>query len=109
MGVAALCEVIHFSSGIGAFFAGATLAALPYRHEIEDKVEPLKAFGVILFFMGLGFDISELTTDQMLGGLAEGLILAVLVVVLTIPLMLLLGYLSRLNSKPAFLLSLIHI
>ena len=104
MGVAALCEVIHFSSGIGAFFAGATLAALPYRHEIEDKVEPLKAFGVILFFMGLGFDISELTTDQMLGGLAEGLILAVLVVVLTIPLMLLLGYLSRLNSKPAFLM-----
>ena len=59
MGVAGLCEVIHFSSGIGAFFAGATLAALPYRHEIEDKVEPLKAFGVILFFMGLGFDISE--------------------------------------------------
>ena len=104
MGVAALCEVIHFSSGIGAFFAGATLAALPYRHEIEDKVEPLKAFGVILFFMGLGFDISELTTDQMLGGLVEGLILAVLVVVLTIPLMLLLGYLSRLNSKPAFLM-----
>ena len=104
MGVAALCEVIHFSSGIGAFFAGATLAALPYRHEIEDKVEPLKAFGVILFFMGLGFDISELTPDQMLGGLAEGLILAVLVVVLTIPLMLLLGYLSRLNSKPAFLM-----
>ena len=104
MGVAALCEVIHFSSGIGAFFAGATLAALPYRHEIEDKVEPLKAFGIILFFMGLGFDISELTPDQMLGGLAEGLILAVLVVVLTIPLMLLLGYLSRLNSKPAFLM-----
>jgi len=104
MGVAALCEVIHFSSGIGAFFAGATLAALPYRHEIEDKVEPLKAFGVILFFMGLGFDISELTPDQMLGGLAEGLILAVLVVVLTIPLMLLLGYLSKLNSKPAFLM-----
>ncbi|GIT07050.1 MAG: hypothetical protein CM1200mP30_06800 [Pseudomonadota bacterium] len=28
--------------------------------------------------MGLGFDISELTTDQMLGGLVEGLILAVL-------------------------------
>ena len=104
MGVAALCEVIHFSSGIGAFFAGATLAALPYRHEIEDKVEPLKAFGVILFFMGLGFDISELTTDQMLGGLVEGLILAVLIVVLTIPLMLLLGYLSRLNSKPSFLM-----
>jgi Kef-type K+ transport system membrane component KefB len=104
MGVAALCEVIHFSSGIGAFFAGATLAALPYRHEIEDKVEPLKAFGVILFFMGLGFDISELTTDQMLGGLMEGLILAVLVVVLTIPLMLALGFLSRLNSKPSFLM-----
>ena len=104
MGVAALCEVIHFSSGIGAFFAGATLAALPYRHEIEDKVEPLKAFGIILFFMGLGFDISELKPAQMLGGLTEGLVLAILVVILTIPLMLVLGYLSRLNSKPSFLM-----
>jgi Kef-type K+ transport system membrane component KefB/Trk K+ transport system NAD-binding subunit len=104
MGVAALCEVIHFSSGIGAFFAGATLAALPYRHEIEDKVEPLKAFGIILFFMGLGFDISELKPEQMLGGLTEGFILAVLVVILTIPLMLFLGYMSRLSGKPSFLM-----
>ena len=104
MGVAALCEVIHFSSGIGAFFAGATLAALPYRHEIEDKVEPLKAFGIILFFMGLGFDISELKPEQMLGGLTEGLVLAILVVILTVPLMLVLGYLSRLNGKPSFLM-----
>ena len=54
--------------------------------------------------MGLGFDISELKPEQMLGGLAEGFILAVLVVVLTIPLMLLLGYLSRLNGKPSFLM-----
>ena len=104
MGVAALCEVIHFSSGIGAFFAGATLAALPYRHEIEDKVEPLKAFGIILFFMGLGFDISELKPEQMLGGLTEGLVLAILVVILTVPLMLVLGYFSRLNGKPSFLM-----
>ena len=104
MGVAALCEVIHFSSGIGAFFAGATLAALPYRHEIEDKVEPLKAFGIILFFMGLGFDISELKPAQMLGGLTEGLVLAILVVILTVPLMLVLGYISRLNGKPSFLM-----
>ena len=104
MGVAALCEVIHFSSGIGAFFAGATLAALPYRHEIEDKVEPLKAFGIILFFMGLGFDISELKPAQMLGGLTEGLVLAILVVILTVPLMLVLGYFSRLNGKPSFLM-----
>ena len=104
MGVAALCEVIHFSSGIGAFFAGATLAALPYRHEIEDKVEPLKAFGIILFFMGLGFDISELKPEQMLGGLTEGLVLAILVVILTVPLMLVLGYFSRLNGNPSFLM-----
>ena len=104
MGVAGLCEVVHFSSGIGAFFAGATLAALPYRHEIEDKVEPLKAFGVILFFIGLGFDISGLAVEQIFGGLIEGVILAVIVVILTIPLMLVLGYLSKLKGKPAFLM-----
>ena len=63
----------------------ATLAALPYRHEIEDKVEPLKAFGVILFFIGLGFDISALKVEQIFGGLVDGIILAVMLVVLTIP------------------------
>ena len=104
MGVAGLCEVVHFSSGIGAFFAGATLAALPYRHEIEDKVEPLKAFGVILFFIGLGFDISALKVEQIFGGLVDGLILAVMIVVLTIPLMLILGYFSKLKGKQSFLM-----
>ncbi len=104
LGVAALCEVVHFSSGIGAFFAGATLAALPYRHEIEDKVEPLKAFGIILFFIGLGFDISALSVDQVLGGLADGVILALLVVILTIPLMIVLGYLSKMKGRPAFMI-----
>lgn len=108
MGVAGLCEVVHFSSGIGAFFAGATLAALPYRHEIEDKVEPLKAFGVMLFFFGLGFDISGLKVDQVLGGLVDGLILAIVPVVIgTIPLMLTLGYVSKLEGKPAFLMGMI--
>ena len=104
MGVAGLCEVVHFSSGIGAFFAGATLAALPYRHEIEDKVEPLKAFGIILFFIGLGFDIAGLNVDQILGGMVDGIVLALMVVIVTIPLMLVLGYLSRLKGRPAFLM-----
>ena len=35
MGVGGLCEVVSFSSE--SALAGATLAALPYRHEIEDK------------------------------------------------------------------------
>ena len=108
MGVAGLCEVVHFSSGIGAFFAGATLAALPYRHEIEDKVEPLKAFGVMLFFFGLGFDISGLEVEQVMGGLVDGIFLAVVPVVIgTIPLMLTLGYLSKLESKPSLLMGVI--
>ncbi|MEC8184768.1 MAG: NAD-binding protein, partial [SAR324 cluster bacterium] len=81
-----------------------TLAALPYRHEIEDKVEPLKAFGVILFFIGLGFDISALKVEQIFGGLVDGIILAVMIVVLTIPLMIVLGYLSRLKGKQSFLM-----
>ncbi|MBF0238248.1 MAG: cation:proton antiporter [SAR324 cluster bacterium] len=104
MGVAALCEVVHFSSGIGAFFAGATLAALPYRHEIEDKVEPLKTFGIVLFFIGLGFDISAMKIDQVLSGLSDGIILSVIVVVVTVPLMLLLGYLSKTDGKSSFMM-----
>ncbi len=104
MGVGGLCEVVSFSSGIGAFFAGATLAALPYRHEIEDKVEPLKAFGVILFFIALGFDLPFLDGAAIVGGLSTGVVLTLYLVILTVPLMLFLGYMAKMKGRAAFMI-----
>jgi Kef-type K+ transport system membrane component KefB len=44
----------NFSQEIGIFFAGVSIAQLPYRVQIETFVEPIKALGVVLFFFFLG-------------------------------------------------------
>jgi Kef-type K+ transport system membrane component KefB len=44
-------------SGMGALIAGATIASLPYSHEIMSKVGVVKDFFVTLFFVGLGLSI----------------------------------------------------
>ncbi len=102
MGIAGLCEYFGFSPEIGAFFAGASLSFLPYRLEIEDKVEPLKAFGVMLFFITLGYQLEF--DREMLGILPAVVVLTVFVVFGTPVIMLLLGWLTRLKSRLAFLI-----
>ncbi|MCZ6557222.1 MAG: cation:proton antiporter [SAR324 cluster bacterium] len=102
MGIAALCELFHFSAEIGAFFAGASLAFLPYRLEIEDKVEPLKAFGLILFFIALGYNLRF--KPEMLGALLDVAVLTAFVVVGTPVIMLFLGWVARLKARPALLI-----
>ena len=102
MGIAGLCELFHFSPEIGAFFAGASLAFLPYRLEIEDKVEPLKAFGVILFFITLGYSLEF--NREMLGSLADIAVLTIFVVFGTPVVMIFLGWLTRLKARPALMI-----
>lgn len=102
LGVAALCETIHFSPELGAFLAGVTLANIPYKLEIEDKVEPIKNLGVILFFVTLGFnlDFSSVTI-----GVIPIIVLISLVVMLGTPIVMLsLGYIQKLKSRPVFYL-----
>ena len=102
MGIAGLCELFHFSPEIGAFFAGVSLAFLPYRLEIEDKVEPLKAFGVILFFISLGYGLQF--RQEMLGSIGDVIVLTAFVVLGTPVIMVALGWLTRLKSRPAFMI-----
>lgn len=102
MGIAGLCELFHFSPEIGAFFAGVSLAFLPYRLEIEDKVEPLKAFGVILFFISLGYSLQF--RQEMLGSIGDVIVLTAFVVLGTPVIMIALGWLTRLKSRPAFMI-----
>jgi len=117
-GIAAFCEAIHFSPEIGAFFAGMSLAIMPdrsrlirnssstrplgtnpFRLEIEDGVEALKIFGVILFFISLGFRLDFSNLSQVL---LPVLLCSVVVFLGTPLLMLLLGTIAGLHSKPAF-------
>ena len=102
MGIAGVSELFHFSPEIGAFMAGASLAFLPYRLEIEGKVEPLKSFGVILFFITLGYRLEF--KSEMVDILGDVALLSLFVVVGTPLVMLGLGWVTRLKSQPAFMI-----
>ena len=64
-------------------------------------MEPLKAFGVILFFIALGFDLPFLDGAAIVSGLSTGVVLTLYLVILTIPLMLFLGYVSKMKGRAA--------
>ena len=102
LGVAAFGEVIHFSPEIAAFLAGVAMSTLPYKLEIEDKVEPLKNFGVVLFFISLGLSL-ELGT-HMFSYAVPVVVVALVAVLGTLPLALLLGWLGHLGSRPSFMI-----
>ena len=101
LGVAALGESVHFSPEIAAFMAGVALTALPYKLEMEDKVEPLKSFGIILFFIALGYGLepSAAMLDQWVGIAA----CALLAVFGTMLMALFLGFVARLKGRTAFM------
>ncbi|EKX43282.1 hypothetical protein GUITHDRAFT_110696 [Guillardia theta CCMP2712] len=102
LGVAGICSQFGLAE-IGAFYAGVSVAALPYRLQIETKVEPIKAFGVVLFFFILGIDL-HLTPE----GLREAAPMAVAVALLTVfvlpSLMWLCGMMAGVDGRSAFLI-----
>jgi Kef-type K+ transport system membrane component KefB len=102
LGIAALGEAIHFSPEIAAFMAGAALTVLPYKLEIEDKVEPLKSFGIILFFIALGYGLEPSTAmfDQW-QGIAGAVVLSVFGTML---IAVVLGYVARLKARTTFMI-----
>ena len=100
LGVAAVCQAVDFSPEIGAFMAGAALSFLPYRLEIQDKVEPMKDFGVILFFLALGYHLEF--SRSALGLVVPIAITVAFVLFLTPVLMLAIGFVAKSKSRPAF-------
>ena len=100
LGVAAACEYFHFSPEIGAFMAGAALSFLPYKLEIQDKVEPMKDFGIILFFLALGFGLE---LNQIAPALIPKIGILVAFVVFGTPIMMFfIGLITKTRSKPEF-------
>ena len=61
-----------FNQELSIFFAGVSIAALPYRVQIETFVEPIKAFGVVHFFFILGIDLPLKPVSQLKGSLPWG-------------------------------------
>ncbi len=65
LGSLALCFLFIIASQslglgieIGSFIAGLSLANLPYRLEIGNKIKPLRDFFIVLFFIMLGIQMS---------------------------------------------------
>lgn len=102
LGIAALGEAIHFSPEIAAFMAGAALTALPYKLEMEDKVDPLKSFGIIFFFITVGYGLEpSAAMFAQWPGITASLLLAVIG---TVFLGLFLGYIARLKGRTSFMI-----
>ena len=105
LGVAALCELVEFSPEIGAFMAGAALSIVPYKLEIQDKVEPMKDFGVILFFLALGYGLK--LDSSAISVILPTLCVAAFVLLGTPLVMTLIGYVARQKSRPTFMVGMI--
>lgn len=58
-----LAEYAQLSAEIGAFLAGLGLAQMPYSMELRERVRPLTAFFMAMFFIdfGLGLTLAEVT------------------------------------------------
>jgi monovalent cation:proton antiporter-2 (CPA2) family protein len=54
---ASLMHSLHLSTALGAFIAGVMLAESPYRHELENDIEPFRSILLGLFFVSVGMMI----------------------------------------------------
>jgi len=102
LGVSSFCGLLDFSPEIGAFLAGVSLWFLPYKLEIEDELDPLKSFGILLFFITLGYTLDF--GIMHLSDIVPILVISLSVVLGTPLLMIALGWFTRINSRPAFLI-----
>lgn len=76
--VAALSEWLGFSSEVGAFLAGVTLAGTPFRDALGARLAGLRDFLLLFFFLDLG---AQLEFADAAGHVAEVLVFSVLVLV----------------------------
>lgn len=102
VGVAGICASISPNvAGLGAFFSGIAMSSLPYKIEIEKKCEPLRAFGITIFFIMLGIDL-DLDPAALLLALPYALLISFVTVVISPCIMWALGYLSGIKARTAF-------
>ena len=72
-----LSDSLGVSTEIGAFFAGLSLAQLPYSHELIEEIRPLTDFFMAVFFIniGLGLTGGALSTYMTEAFLAAGILM----------------------------------
>jgi Kef-type K+ transport system membrane component KefB len=68
--VAALSEWLGFSSEVGAFLAGVSLASTPYREAIGAQLVSLRDFLLLFFFLDLGSRLEFVDATQQIAAAA---------------------------------------
>ncbi|CAN5540286.1 hypothetical protein BH23BAC1_BH23BAC1_37600 [soil metagenome] len=56
--LASVSELIGFSSEVGAFLAGVSLASSPFKEAISGKLVSLRDFLLLFFFVNLGANLN---------------------------------------------------
>src|SRR3989344_2691958 len=74
-----ISPLLGYSTTIGAFIAGVTLANTEYKNDILSRLKPLIIFFNLLFFVGLGFQITTNFTIQIISLLILFFVLCFLV------------------------------
>jgi len=99
LSAAAVMQVLHLSTALGAFVAGVMLADSPYRHELEADVEPFRTVLLGLFFLAIGMrlDLHAIVARPMF---VVGMALAVVAVKAVI--IFLMSLLFGVERRPAF-------
>ena len=104
MGVASVCSAIGISPEAGAFLAGVSVGILPYKLDIEDKVEPLKSFGMVLFFLTLGYGLTKVDGQVYQDDIKLAGFFVALVVIGKPILSIIFGWLTKLKGRPSFMI-----
>jgi Kef-type K+ transport system membrane component KefB len=64
--VAAVTDMLGFSTEVGAFLAGFSLASTPYREAVGARLVSLRDFLLLFFFIGLGAQLEFAEAGQQL-------------------------------------------
>lgn len=76
--LATLGETIGFSREVGAFLAGFSLASSPYRDAMSNRLNPVRDFLLLFFFLDLGARLEFHTID---GKIGDALLLSAFVLI----------------------------
>jgi len=98
---AGIADAVDFSPEIAAFLAGVSMTVLPYKLEIEDKVESIKNLGIVTFFITLGMDLN---LDIKIGYYLASIVIAVVIIFFTMGILVILGVLAKMKARPTFMI-----